>query len=454
LKNKKKIIAQSRLFFAVGIIIDAIVLHLVTLLTFYIRYFGEIHDANLNAYLSIFVPFIGIIILIGYFNNLYRVEKNISHIDIIYGALKTVTIGYFIVVTYIFYSRAFAFPRTVILISWFLNTLAVASWRMILKSVRTATKTSVGTLVLGVSEETELMGREFERYSSNEYMIKEYIDVDKFSGFENLLEKLEKKIIEEKINLLIISTEKLDRMEITRLFFRFNHMGVRIAIHPNLYEVLIGNIELKQIAGIPLLEIRIGERFPWYEILKQLVDVIASIIGLIITSPLILFCMIVIKLESKGPIFYLQERVGKNKNIFKILKFRTMKIDAETTSGPTLATEDDPRVTRLGKFLRRTHLDELPQFYNVLAGQMSLVGPRPERPFFVEQYEKNIVAYEMRTFVKPGITGLAQVHGRYDSSVENKLRYDLVYINNMSPLLDIKIIILTVKSLLTFRDKI
>lgn len=213
---------------------------------------------------------------------------------------------------------------------------------------------------------------------------------------------------------------------------------------------------------------------------KRLIDLVAAIIGLIFAVPIGLLLAIIIKLESRGPVFYIQERIGVDRRkrdrrtyqksdienrrendrrqkllpgvLFKVYKFRTMVNEAEKESGPVWASKNDPRITRFGKFLRTTRLDEIPQFMNVLKGEMSLVGPRPERPEFIEELSEEVENYIKRLEVKPGLTGLAQVSNGYDDSIESvkkKVKYDLEYINNLSIWLDIKILIKTVWVVLT-----
>ena len=160
-----------------------------------------------------------------------------------------------------------------------------------------------------------------------------------------------------------------------------------------------------------------------------------------------LLTAIAIKIGDPGPVFYSQIRTGRYNQPFKVYKFRTMKVDAEKYSGPMLATENDPRITKLGRFLRAVRLDELPQIWNVLIGDMSIVGPRPERPFFVEKYVKEMPEYAYRHNVKPGITGMAQVYGKYNTTAFDKLVYDLMYIQKCSLITDLTIIIQTVRVL-------
>jgi len=189
-----------------------------------------------------------------------------------------------------------------------------------------------------------------------------------------------------------------------------------------------------------------------YERFKRLMDIIGSLIALILLSPLCLMTAILIKLSSKGPVLFTQTRVGKNEKKFEIYKFRTMKVDAEKHTGPVWAKANDHRLIPVGAFLRKAHIDEIPQFLNVIRGEMSIIGPRPERPVFVEQFKKQIPEYEKRIVVKPGITGLAQVWHKYDETIEDvkkKIKYDLLYIKKMCLWTDVRIMFRTVRVVLT-----
>lgn len=189
----------------------------------------------------------------------------------------------------------------------------------------------------------------------------------------------------------------------------------------------------------------------WRRAIKRSLDVFLSLFGLVVFAPLMAMIAVAVKLSSKGPAILKQTRVGMKGRCFTMYKFRSMRQDAEVKSGPIWATEDDPRVTAVGKFLRKSHLDELPQLFNVLKGEMSFVGPRPERPYFVQEFRKAIPHYERRHCTKPGITGLAQVKRGYDQTigdVKKKVRYDVLYIQKMCPFLDVKLIALTIGSIL------
>jgi lipopolysaccharide/colanic/teichoic acid biosynthesis glycosyltransferase len=200
--------------------------------------------------------------------------------------------------------------------------------------------------------------------------------------------------------------------------------------------------------GLTGLTLRFARR--GFQEIKRALDLVGASLLLVVLGPVMAFFAALIKLTSKGPAFFTQIRVGQNGKLFRIMKLRTMRADAEKATGPVWARKKDNRITRLGSFLRKTHIDEFPQLFNVLRGEMSLIGPRPERPFFVNRFRREIPNYEERLKVKPGITGLAQVRYKYDESltdVRNKLTYDLVYIKRMSWAMDARILVWTLGTL-------
>lgn len=215
-----------------------------------------------------------------------------------------------------------------------------------------------------------------------------------------------------------------------------------VADVPNLSGLTLTTTNLD---GLPLIGLRENPHFGLNVVVKRAMDILLSLVALALLSPVFLIIAIAIKLTSKGPIFYRQERCGLNGKPFNMLKFRSMRVDAETKSGAVWAAKDDPRKTRLGSFLRKTSLDELPQLINVLLGDMSLVGPRPERPVFIKQFSKSVPSYMSRHRVKAGITGWAQVHGwRGNTSLRKRIQYDLYYITHWTPWLDFRILWMTV----------
>jgi exopolysaccharide biosynthesis polyprenyl glycosylphosphotransferase len=196
------------------------------------------------------------------------------------------------------------------------------------------------------------------------------------------------------------------------------------------------------------------QRTAWIMFAKRALDIIVSSFGLALAAPVAVITAIAIKLDSPGPVLYCQERVGANESPFVLYKFRSMRCDAETVTGPQWAMKDDPRVTRVGRIIRKLRIDEMPQLINVLKGEMSLVGPRPERPFFVSQLKEQIPYYELRFTVKPGITGWAQIsygYGDDETDAVEKLQYDLYYAKYMSPMFDLQILFETIKVVLLGR---
>ncbi|MBN1876496.1 MAG: undecaprenyl-phosphate glucose phosphotransferase [Anaerolineae bacterium] len=223
---------------------------------------------------------------------------------------------------------------------------------------------------------------------------------------------------------------------------------VTIRVYPDLFQIMAGPVGIGELGGIPVLTVRDIALTGWRRVAKRAMDVVGATVGLIFLSPFMMFIAALVKLESSGPAFYIQERMGLDGRLFPMIKFRSMRVDAEK-SGPGWTTEDDPRRTKIGTFLREKNLDELPQFINVLLGDMSLVGPRPERPMYVDQFRRSIPRYMDRHREKAGLTGWAQVNGyRGDTSIPERTKYDLWYIENWSLYLDIKIIIRTILQIL------
>jgi exopolysaccharide biosynthesis polyprenyl glycosylphosphotransferase len=214
----------------------------------------------------------------------------------------------------------------------------------------------------------------------------------------------------------------------------------------------LSGFKTEEILGHPLIRLYPTNLKTWQRAAKRFVDLVVALLVLVPLMPLWLLTALLIRIDSPGPMIISQERVGKRGKLFRLYKFRSMIMDAEKETGPVWAAPDDRRITRVGRFLRRFRLDEIPQFLNVLKGEMSLVGPRPERPFFVEQLKKEVGFYTRRLLVRPGITGWAQVKQQYDASLDDvrkKIRYDLHYLENMSLTLDLKIVFRTLVVALT-----
>ncbi|MCL2183332.1 MAG: sugar transferase [Chitinispirillia bacterium] len=254
------------------------------------------------------------------------------------------------------------------------------------------------------------------------------------------------------IAALIIGRVSSSPNEITRILDYCGELKVDIFMVPSLMDVISGHFKTNQVFGVPLMVLLQDHMPKWEAQVKRIMDVVVSLGVLVLGLPVLLAAALLIRMTSPGKAIYTQERVGRNGKNYIMYKFRSMYIDAESRAGPQWASKNDPRITPVGRFIRKTRLDELPQFLNVLKGEMSLVGPRPERPFFVEKLKQEIPWYVRRIKMKPGITGWAQVKHKYDSSIEDvkqKVLYDLYYFENMSLSLDIKILLRTVLVVLT-----
>lgn len=266
--------------------------------------------------------------------------------------------------------------------------------------------------------------------------------IEYFGGYEKLDNTIKENAIEE----VILATESSEHNTLRKIINELADYDVKIKVIPDLYDILTGSVKMTSIFGALLIEVN-NEIMPqWQKSLKRILDISLSIFAIILLLPLYIILGILVKTGSKGPIFFTQERIGLHGKPFKIIKFRSMVADAEK-NGPQLSSTHDNRITKLGKFMRKTRLDEIPQFYNVLKGDMSLVGPRPERQFFIEQIMEQAPYYKHLQKVKPGITSWGQVKYGYAENVDQmieRLKYDILYIENMSVALDFKILIYTI----------
>jgi exopolysaccharide biosynthesis polyprenyl glycosylphosphotransferase len=261
---------------------------------------------------------------------------------------------------------------------------------------------------------------------------------------------IEEVIQSKQIEEVIIAIGSSDHEVLERILNSLEGLNTAIRIIPDIYDILSGSVRMSSIYGAPLIEIDRQIIPQWQISIKRMMDWTVSIIALVLLFPLLCLIGFVVLITSKGPAFYLQERIGRNGEPFKIIKFRTMFVDSEK-SGPQLSRDDDPRITPVGRFLRKSRLDEFPQFFNVLRGDMALVGPRPERAHFIDQIIKRAPHYRHLQKVRPGITSWGQVKYGYAENVDEmvqRLRFDLIYIENMSIALDFKILCYTVLTVL------
>jgi exopolysaccharide biosynthesis polyprenyl glycosylphosphotransferase len=297
-------------------------------------------------------------------------------------------------------------------------------------------------LVLGTSTQAQQLGGRLARNPGLGYRLVGYLGEQ---GDLGELADLERVLGQNPVEEVWFALGEIPRSELATLLQVIQHQGnIQIRFMPTVVELMTTGLEVESLGGVPLLSLRATPLGIWSNrFLKRLFDIGLSSLGLLLISPLLLLLALLVRFSSPGPILYRQERLSRDGQLFYIYKFRSMRTDAEV-NGPGWTRPNDDRVTAVGRVLRRTSLDELPQLLNVLLGDMSLVGPRPERPYFVQQFQQDIPKYVDRHLVKTGITGWAQIHGlRGDTSIPERVRYDLYYIENWSLLMDLRILLMT-----------
>lgn len=449
-------------FIALSLLLDGLLVNVGFVAAYLIRFGGDIPRFNFEAYI-VLAPVLTLVYLAGgYIYGLYDPEHTENSWAVIRAVFPAVALGAILTAAISFFAgpRFFSFSRLAILIAWALQFAALVGWRLLALRLGGITWPEQRVLVLGTGPlaaelASELRHREawgyqvtgFARSSADEETSPEVTDtgLPVLGGADDV-----PALVREYGVHRVIVVSPVQIRELVEDLALCDETEVRVEVVPELYEVFIGTVD-SMIADIPLMEITRRTVPPWYSAMKRATDIACAAALLVLLSPVFLLASAGVLLTMGAPVLFTQERVGRDMRPFAVLKFRTMVRGAEALSGPVLATEDDTRITAFGRVLRRYRVDELPQLINILNGTMSFVGPRPERPFFVEQYVRDIPGYRERFRVKPGVTGLAQVAGSYATTPERKLKYDLIYMYHQNLLMDLQIVVDTLRVVLTGR---
>ncbi len=400
---------------------------------------------------------------------LYRNVYLISRFDEIIRVMKVTTIGVLILFFLLFIDSLgwdrdnLDYAKYVTLMYWGVVFVLVTTGRMIVLTVQIyLVKQGRGVhkaLIVGVGSMAIYIHENLMRHKLSGMNVVGFIsDVDNPPNVVHgvpvvgNVADINRIIREKDVKDVIVAFDETQQDVLIAVLDAIEVPDVSVKIVPNFYQLISGMNQTNQIHGLPLIEVMPDPMPTWEKFTKRTLDVVASLLILMVLSPVMLIVALLVKLTSKGPVIFAQNRVGLHGHEFMIYKFRTMVQDAEKVTGPVFAQKQDPRITPLGLILRKLRLDELPQLVNVLSGDMSLVGPRPERPFFVDRFKKEIPLYSRRLRVKPGITGWAQVKWKYDESFEDvveKTKYDLFYVENISLRMDLKILLNTIVTVIT-----
>lgn len=460
LLNKKRL---NTFFSGLLILGDFIAIFLALLLSYKLRFHSKFFPTPLGipSIENYFLPVLWIaVLLVLVMNslNLYRPDPTKKFIDCGFSIFKSVGMTMLFVLAGTFFYRERAYSRSLIFITW-VNLVILISFSRYLLDIfyrrKILPRTKKKIIVIGKPESLEIMKsheRYFKKYGeiagivSTRKMPPDFsVPAKHLGSIENFDEILDAVRPDE----VILSDLEIPRKKIISMILESEKRLISFKMVADLFDVLIQQFEVENVDGINLIRIK---ESPLNHIhnraLKRAMDFFGAAFGLVIISPLLVLAAVIVKLDSRGAVLFSQERITEGGRIFRIYKFRTMRPEAEAETGPVFAQENDERCTRIGKFLRRYNIDELPQLFNVLKGDMSLVGPRPERPHFVDQFKDGIPRYMSRHHIKAGMTGWAQVNGlRQGTPIEARVKYDLYYAENWSMWFDLKVILMSLFAL-------
>jgi exopolysaccharide biosynthesis polyprenyl glycosylphosphotransferase len=418
-------------------LVDAALFIIGFYLAFILKFGVRIPDFNLQPFVRL-IPYICLLVLVFFLSyDLYSASWK-RRSEIVYSVVLTAIFTNVATMALSFWLRGFAFPRSVFFIAVPVQIVLLSLWRLAGQRLLERSESARRVVVIAGNGRGRLPAEQLASLLGRSYRV---IGAYHFDDREAALRAMEGA-------QAVCIDNSLPAPFKEQIISRCLEEDKQLYLVPDLYDILLHNAVLYRADDIPLFQLQSLSLSQGQLLQKRLFDLLFSAVLLVAASPLLLVLALAVRLTSPGPVFYTQERVGYNGAGFRLIKFRTMVDRAERDSGPVLAAEDDPRITPVGRLLRGRRLDELPQLLNVLKGEMSFVGPRPERPLFVERFSRELPEYRYRLKLKPGLTGLAQVKGRYGTDTAGKLRYDLYYLGNYSLLLDLQVILQTLRVML------
>lgn len=433
---------------------------------FWLRYRSGLFPIDVELYITdLWLPALALYAywLIFYlYNGLYHLPEAPSRTDENVKVFRATSYGVILLFLLTFdFFNPFSIGRLIIVIYWFAQLFITIVFRSIILSIRhNQLMKGIGltpSFIVGCNSKGFEIYEKIKQYPALGYHILGFISTEdepvEGEAYEGLpvighLDDISELIKKHQVKQLVIAFGTDKHQKVLDVIERTADSRIGMKILPDMYDIISGLARTQQIYGIPLIDINPGIMLPWEKFIKRASDIFISILGLLLFLPFGLLLALIIKLNSRGPIFYTQDRLGLYSKPFRIIKFRSMKHNVQTPDEQViLTTENDLRVTRIGQFIRRFRLDEVPQLINVLKGDMSIIGPRPDMPKLTEQLEKQIPLYRHRMKVKPGITGWAQISVPYPQTldeVKEKFNCDIYYIENMSLKLDLKIMLNTI----------
>jgi len=426
-------IMESKLYPIIRLIVDVFIIIFGYYISFFVRYGHNIQEKNMEPFFTL-MPYI--ILASLFFFHIYLTDDNgdDSYFDTVISSLLAILMIQIATMAMSFFSRGFAFPRSIFAISFILHSVMIILWKKTLVYGEGRFGFRSKLLLIGDDEKNRNVMKNLIRIRNSRVEIAGEMKVDELLKYG----------IPESIDSICI-TGSIEGFYNDKVLEMAVANDKKIFVVPNLYEIILSNSKLSQFDDMPVLKVRRLSLTMEQRFIKRLIDLALVVPALVITSPFMIVASIMIKKNDGGPVFYKQERLTWGGKRFELIKFRTMIVNAEEKTGPVLAGTNDLRITKAGRLLRATRLDELPQLINVLKGDLSLVGPRAEREFFYEEFSEEIPQFKYRLSIKAGVTGLGQILGRYTTSPEDKLAYDLLYAYSYSVLLDIKIILRTIR---------